>query len=106
MVALKKGGTMKVQRVVFALMGMMLLFAGQSSAQQVKTDYDRNANFGQYKTYSWEKVQTKDPFMVERIDRKSTRLNSSHGYISYAVFCLKKKKKHKIIREHRQGARH
>src|SRR2546422_2505938 len=33
---------------------------------------------------------------VERVarpaDRKSTRLNSSHGYISYAVFCLKKKK--------------
>src|SRR2546422_5037514 len=28
-------------------------------------------------------------------DRKSTRLNSSHGYISYAVFCLKKKKKRK-----------
>src|SRR2546429_7351666 len=27
-----------------------------------------------------------------KIDRKSTRLNSSHGYISYAVFCLKKKK--------------
>src|SRR2546429_3623821 len=27
-----------------------------------------------------------------RSDRKSTRLNSSHGYISYAVFCLKKKK--------------
>src|SRR2546422_6944563 len=30
-----------------------------------------------------------------RQDRKSTRLNSSHGYISYAVFCLKKKKKQK-----------
>src|SRR2546422_6196908 len=30
-----------------------------------------------------------------RGDRKSTRLNSSHGYISYAVFCLKKKKKSK-----------
>src|SRR3989449_6466652 len=29
-------------------------------------------------------------------DRKSTRLNSSHGYISYAVFCLKKKKKNDI----------
>src|SRR2546429_129970 len=28
-----------------------------------------------------------------RSDRKSTRLNSSHGYISYAVFCLKKKKR-------------
>src|SRR2546422_8274893 len=30
---------------------------------------------------------------VLSLDRKSTRLNSSHGYISYAVFCLKKKKK-------------
>src|SRR3989449_4180058 len=31
-------------------------------------------------------------------DRKSTRLNSSHGYISYAVFCLKKKKKNNIMK--------
>src|SRR5260221_9185326 len=35
-------------------------------------------------------------------DRKSTRLNSSHTVISYAVFCLKKKKK----QEHRQTRRH
>src|SRR3989449_4242078 len=36
------------------------------------------------------------------VDRKSTRLNSSHGYISYAVFCLKKKKtKHLVL-----GGRH
>src|SRR2546422_2121223 len=34
------------------------------------------------------------PRVIENLqDRKSTRLNSSHGYISYAVFCLKKKKK-------------
>src|SRR2546422_9449038 len=32
-------------------------------------------------------------------DRKSTRLNSSHGYISYAVFCLKKKKKQEDIKD-------
>src|SRR5207248_9823470 len=31
--------------------------------------------------------------LVQRVDRKSTRLNSSHRTISYAVFCLKKKKK-------------
>src|SRR5438477_12717258 len=31
---------------------------------------------------------------IDRQDRKSTRLNSSHMSISYAVFCLKKKKKH------------
>src|SRR3712207_7003191 len=33
-----------------------------------------------------------DPALVERLDRKSTRLNSSHANISYAVFCLTKKK--------------
>src|SRR2546429_2854752 len=39
--------------------------------------------------------------MILFIDRKSTRLNSSHGYISYAVFCLKKKKKqHHSQRKH------
>src|SRR2546422_3761339 len=38
------------------------------------------------------------------LDRKSTRLNSSHGYISYAVFCLKKKKKEKSKKECRQTA--
>src|SRR2546429_3452131 len=32
-----------------------------------------------------------------RRDRKSTRLNSSHGYISYAVFCLKKKKREQYV---------
>src|SRR2546422_3079136 len=36
-------------------------------------------------------------------DRKSTRLNSSHGYISYAVFCLKKKK-NRTITDHNHGA--
>src|SRR3989449_2619107 len=36
-------------------------------------------------------------FWLELLDRKSTRLNSSHGYISYAVFCLQKKKKERQI---------
>jgi len=58
---------MKLQRAVFVLMGMALLFAGTLSAQQVKTDYDRGANFGQYKTYSWEQVKTKDALDVDRI---------------------------------------
>src|SRR2546429_4386594 len=49
-----------------------------------------------------DRQQRVDPFLhrfadpdqnAGREDRKSTRLNSSHGYISYAVFCLKKKKK-------------
>src|SRR2546422_7869667 len=37
----------------------------------------------------------REPMTVE--DRKSTRLNSSHGYISYAVFCLKKKKEEEHV---------
>src|SRR5947208_7823406 len=37
----------------------------------------------------------------ERLDRKSTRLNSSHQIISYAVFCLKKKKKKKKNTKHK-----
>jgi hypothetical protein len=58
---------MNVQRTIFASAGIALLFATASFAQQVKTDYDRSANFSRYKTYSWEKVQTQDPLWVDRI---------------------------------------
>jgi len=58
---------MNVQRLIFASVGIALLFATASFAQQVKTDYDRSADFSQYKTYSWEKVQTQDPLWVGRI---------------------------------------
>src|SRR3712207_8333946 len=43
-------------------------------------------------------VATKTGMTRASADRKSTRLNSSHANISYAVFCLKKKKKHYILR--------
>src|SRR2546429_3735718 len=41
----------------------------------------------------------RSPFLLLFLcrDRKSTRLNSSHGYISYAVFCLKKKKQYTTV---------
>src|SRR2546429_1328166 len=39
--------------------------------------------------------QAVGPQTASQSDRKSTRLNSSHGYISYAVFCLKKKNKNR-----------
>src|SRR2546422_1692662 len=50
----------------------------------------------------WQRHSTPgEPGVVQRWrqDRKSTRLNSSHGYISYAVFCLKKKKKKECCNE-------
>src|SRR5690348_17919405 len=39
-----------------------------------------------------------------KVDRKSTRLNSSHPSISYAVFCLKKKKKQRGVQVHRRSS--
>src|SRR5690606_39628152 len=39
--------------------------------------------------------QVQDPVLLAQVDRKSTRLNSSHVKISYAVLCLKKKKRKK-----------
>src|SRR2546422_6306581 len=47
----------------------------------------RMANHPDYDPF-WAEAQ--ELVVVRVIDRKSTRLNSSHGYISYAVFCLKK----------------
>jgi hypothetical protein len=58
---------MNVKRSIFASVGIALLFATASFAEQVKTDYDRSADFSQYKTYSWEKVQTQDPLWGGRI---------------------------------------
>jgi len=58
---------MNAQRTIFASVGIALLFTTASFAQQVKTDYDRSANFSQFKTYSWEKVQTQNQLWVDRI---------------------------------------
>src|SRR3989449_9013267 len=50
------------------------------------------ASGGQCHLLHAERLQLRDILLAVPRDRKSTRLNSSHGYISYAVFCLKKKK--------------
>src|SRR5216684_9371479 len=49
-------------------------------------------HFGENRVQEWESKHA-SLSNLDATDRKSTRLNSSHGYISYAVFCLKKKKK-------------
>ena len=72
---------MKMQKIVFALIGLMLFFAGQASAQQVKTDYDRSANFAQYKTYSWEHVKTQDALDVDRIKTAVNSALAAKGWI-------------------------
>src|SRR5437879_2780996 len=71
---------MNVQRTIFASVGIALLFATASFAQQVKTDYDRSTDFGEYKTYSWEKVQTQDPLLVDRIKEAVNTDLTSKGW--------------------------
>ena len=75
---------MKLQRVVFVLMGMMILFASTVSEQQVKTDYDRSAKFGQYKTYSWEQVKTKDALDVDRVKSAVNAALAAKGWSQLA----------------------
>jgi hypothetical protein len=62
-----KGEMTNMKRTTLASAMCGLFFATASFGQQVKTDFDRAANFSQYKTYSWEKVQTQDPLWVTRI---------------------------------------
>jgi hypothetical protein len=58
---------MKIRKTLLLTLAMMMLASVVSVAQQVKTDYDRNANFSQFKTYSWSNVKTRDPLLVDRI---------------------------------------
>src|SRR5256884_3709918 len=71
------------------------LFLRGHSADQLRRDIEvPSAVLAKWHREAERDPQLKDVFerMVDYRDRKSTRLNSSHGYISYAVFCLKKKK--------------
>ena len=71
---------MKNQHKIFASLGIVLFAATASFAQQVKTDYDRSTDFSQYKTYSWEKVQTPDPLWVDRIKEAVNAALAAKGW--------------------------
>jgi len=75
---------MKLLSKIAASIGLTLVLATASFAQHVKTDYDHNANFGQFKTYSWEKVQTQDPLMVDRIKAAVNSALAGKGWTEVA----------------------
>jgi hypothetical protein len=58
---------MNFQHRIFRFVGSTLLLAASSFAQDVKTDYDRTADFNLYKTYSWANVHTENPLWADRI---------------------------------------
>jgi Domain of unknown function (DUF4136) len=75
---------MKLQTVMVVLLGMMFLFAGVTSAQQVTTDYDRSAHFAEYRTYSWLHVETRDPLSVDRIKHAVNATLAARGWTQVA----------------------
>jgi hypothetical protein len=75
---------MKLQGITFALLGMLFSFAASATAQQVKFDYDRSANFSQYKTYSLEHVKTQDPLLVDRIKTSVNAALATKGWTEVA----------------------
>ena len=58
---------MSSTRKAMSMIVMAISFATISFAREIKTDYDRNTNFSQYKTFSFEKIQTKNQLWVDRI---------------------------------------
>ena len=58
---------MRTTQKAMAITLMILFLAVESLAQEIKTDYDRKADFSRYKTFSFEKVETEDPLWVDRI---------------------------------------
>src|SRR2546422_6640459 len=69
--------------IIFAVFGAIVLLVALWAAWRVRGVINRLRSLA---------PDDRDEVLGQQ-DRKSTRLNSSHGYISYAVFCLKKKKK-------------
>jgi hypothetical protein len=73
---------------------LFLAAMGTAFAQQVKTDFDHQANFAQYKTYSWQDVKVKDPLWNDRIknavdsqlqDKGLTRVDSGGDVAIMAI---------------------
>jgi hypothetical protein len=67
-------------RNMFFALAVLALTASPSRAANVSTDYDRNANFRGYHTFSFEKVQASDPFYEQRIKDEVTKDLSQAGW--------------------------
>ena len=100
---------MNVQRTIFASVGIVLLSASASFAQHVKTDYDRSTDFSQYKTYSWEKVQTPDPLWVDRIKEAVNAALTAKGWTpvesggDVAILAMEMTQNHRTLNTYYDG---
>ena len=75
---------MKKRNFIFGSLATVLFLVASMSAADEKTDYDRSANFNQYKTYSWGNVQTQDPLWVDRIKNAVDAALTAKGWTQVA----------------------
>jgi hypothetical protein len=73
-----------MKRTILVPAGIALMCATGAFAQQVKTDYDHKANFSQYRTFSFEKIQTPDPLWVDRIKAAISNSLTVKGWMQVA----------------------
>jgi len=94
---------MNITRSISFFTGIAVLFATASFAQQVKTDFDRRADFSQYKTYSWEKVHTQNSLWVDRIKDAVNSALTAKGWTqvesggNIAVMAMEITKEHQTL---------
>lgn len=71
---------MKLQVRFLLSIAVMLAMASAAFSREIKTDYDHHANFSQYKTYSWGKIETPNPLWDDRIKEAVSRELSKKGW--------------------------
>ena len=71
---------MKIAKYVIPVGLVLFALASAAVAQDVRTDYDRNANFSQFHTYYWAKVQTENPLWQDRVQQAVDKDLQSKGW--------------------------
>jgi hypothetical protein len=75
---------MKLQIRFLLSIAVLLVLTGVAFSREIKVDYDHHANFSQYKTYSWGKVETQNPLWDDRIKEAVDRELAKRGWTEVA----------------------
>ena len=100
---------MSLRRKISLIVAIAFLFTAASFAQQVKTDYDRSADFTQYKTFSWENVHTQNPLWVDRIKSAVNSALAAKGWTlvdsggSVSIMALEMNQTHQTLDTYYDG---
>ena len=92
------------KRAWLSLVAMTLLSGTATLGAQVTTDYDRNADFTGYQTYSWEAVHAEDPLFVDRIKTAVNAALASKGWTevqsggAVCIMAMEMTKDHRTLR--------